>query len=173
MASSKEAVRAIEIDRRILFIRGQKVIVDADLAELYGVPTKRLNEQVKRNKKRFPDDFMFRLTKKEKDEVVANCDHLSKLRFSRTLPRAFTEHGAIMAATVLNSESAIDMSVFVVRAFIRLRRVVSGNLELARRFAQLERRLGDHDEQISELVILIRSLIDQTIPPKRRRIGFI
>lgn len=91
------------IESRILLIRGQKVMLDSDLAKLYGVSTKRLNEQVKRNQKRFPADFMFKLTAKEKAEVVANCDHLSRLRFSPVLPNAFTEHGALMAASVLNT----------------------------------------------------------------------
>jgi hypothetical protein len=89
------------IEKRILFIRYQRVMLDADLAELYGVTTKRLNEQVKRNRNRFPEDFMFQLTEEEKIDVVANCDHLKRLRFSPNLPHAFTEHGAIMLASVL------------------------------------------------------------------------
>ena len=96
-----------------------------DLAELYGVSTKRLNEQVKRNRDRFPGDFMFRLTAKEKAEVVANCDHLTKLKFSPNEPFAFTEHGAIMAANILNSKRAIDMGLLVVRAFVKLRQLLS------------------------------------------------
>ena len=95
------------IERRILLIHGQKVMLDADLADFYGVQTKRLNEQVKRNRKRFPSDFLFRLTEEERDEVVAKCDHLSRLKYSSTLPYAFTEHGAVMAASVLNSDRAI------------------------------------------------------------------
>jgi hypothetical protein len=105
------------VTQSILVIRGQKVMLDADLAELYATTTKRLNEQVKRNRARFPADFMFPLTNEEKAEVVANCDHLSRLKFSSVLPMAFTEHGAIMAASVLNSARAVEMSVFVVRAF--------------------------------------------------------
>ncbi|MBI5040456.1 MAG: ORF6N domain-containing protein, partial [Gammaproteobacteria bacterium] len=101
------------IASKILSIRGQKVMMDADLAELYGVPTKRLNEQVKRNPRRFPDDFMFQLTEAEKQEVVANCDHLNKLKFSSALPFAFTEHGAIQAANVLNSPQAVEVGVYV------------------------------------------------------------
>ncbi len=104
-------------------LRGQKVILDADLGKFYGVSTKRLNEQIRRNNARFPEDFTFQLTLEEKAEVVANCDHLSKLKFSPALSLAFTEHGAIMAATVLNSPRAIEMSVLVVRAFIKLREV--------------------------------------------------
>jgi hypothetical protein len=118
----KALIPAEVIEQRILLIRGQKVILDADLAFLYGTTTKRLNEQVKRNRNRFPEDFMFRLTKGEKDEVVAICDHLVKLKFSPVLPNAFTEHGAIMVASVLNTGKAIQISVFVVRAFILLLR---------------------------------------------------
>jgi len=95
-------VKAIPLEERILTIRGHKVILDADLAEAYGVSTKRLNEQVKRNRDRFPPDFYFQLTQVETSEVVANCDHLNRLKFSPVLPRAFTEHGAIMAANILN-----------------------------------------------------------------------
>ena len=97
------------IENRILFIRGQRVMIDADLADLYGVATKRLNEQVKRNMNRYPSDFTYRLTSEEKTEVVANCDHLTGLKYSKTLPYAFTEHGAIMAANVLNSTRAVEM----------------------------------------------------------------
>ncbi|HXD31731.1 MAG TPA: ORF6N domain-containing protein [Pyrinomonadaceae bacterium] len=104
------------VERASLLIRGEKVILDVDLAGLYGVPTKRLNEQVKRNRGRFPTDFMFQLTSPEKSEVVANCDHLSTLKFSPQLPYAFTEHGAIMAANVLDSARAVRASVEVVRA---------------------------------------------------------
>ena len=108
-----------EISSRVLSIRGQRVLIDADLAALYGVETKRLNEQVKRNIERFPKDFMFQLTANEKADVVANCDHLSKLKFSKTLPYVFTEHGAIQAANVLSSKEAIEMGVYIVRAFVR------------------------------------------------------
>ena len=102
--TAKESLTRVErIERLILVIRGQRIMLDADLARLYGVSTKRLNEQVKRNKERFPERFVFRLTSKEKAEVVAICDHLQKLKFSPVLPYAFTEHGAIMAATVLNA----------------------------------------------------------------------
>jgi len=108
------------VETLILVIRGQKVILDADLAKLYGVSTKALNQAVRRNDSRFPEDFLFSLTAKEKEEVVTNCDHLRKLKFSRTLPNAFTERGAIMAANVLNSERAVESGVQVVRAFVKL-----------------------------------------------------
>jgi hypothetical protein len=148
MSSAKAVVKMGSIQQRILLVRGVKVIIDADLAEFYGVPTRRLNEQVKRNRERFPEDFMFQLTTDEKVEVIANCDHLEKLKFSKALPFAFTEHGAIMAAAVLNSPRAVDVSVFVVRAFVQLREVISGHRELARRIAEIEGKLSDHDEQI-------------------------
>jgi hypothetical protein len=109
-----------EIASRILWIRGKKVMLDRDLAELYGVTTKRLNEQVKRNSSRFPEDFMFQLTQEEKKEVVANCDHLKTLIFSPNLPFAFTEHGAVMLASVLNSETAIQANIQIVMVFTRL-----------------------------------------------------
>ena len=115
------------VEPLILLIRGQKVILANDLAESYGVTTKALNQAVRRNAKRFPADFLFQLTREEKQEVVTNCDHLKKLKFSPQRPYAFTEHGAIMAATVLNSERAVEMSVFVVRAFVRLRQTVATN----------------------------------------------
>jgi hypothetical protein len=136
------------------------------------VPTKRLNEQVKRNKDRFPDDFMFQLYSDEKAEVVANCDHLENLKYSRVLPYAFTEHGAIMAAGVLNTSRAIEVSVFIVRAFVNLRQMVAGHKDLQRKIAQIERRLTDHDEKIIELVNLIKQLLNPEPPPKKRRIGY-
>src|SRR5271169_3335046 len=121
MPKTPTLVPVERIESRILLIRSQKVLVDSDLAELYGVSTKRLNEQVKRNQNRFPADFMFKLTAKEKTEVVANCDHLPSLKFSPGLPNAFTEHGAIMVASVLNTPRAMEVSVYVVRAFVKLR----------------------------------------------------
>jgi hypothetical protein len=160
------------IQQRILLIRGEKVIVAADLAEFYGVPTRRPNEQVKRNRTRFPLDFMFELTSQEKDEVVANCDHLSKLKYSKALPHAFTEHGAIMAATVLNSRRAVEVSVFVVRAFVALRRAIAENRELAAKVRQLERRLADHDEPILVLIKTIKKPMGPGSVPRKRRIGF-
>lgn len=134
-------------------------MLDADLAELYGVETKRLNEQVRRNSERFPEDFMFRLTKAEKAEVVANCDHLARLKYSPSLPYAFTEHGALMLGNVLKSERAVEVSLMVVRAFVRLRALVAGNKELAQKLNQLERKVGAHDRAIAELINAIRELM--------------
>ena len=172
MNEPRVPVQVGQIERRILLIRGEKVIIDTDLAEFYGVPTKRLNEQVKRNPGRFPRDFVFRLTAKERAEVVAKCDHLAKLKYSKALPLAFSEHGALMAASVLNTHRAVEMSVFVVRAFVRLREILAQSVELARRLSQLERRLAGHDEQILSLVAVIRQLASTSSVPERRRIGF-
>ena len=128
------------IEHQILVIRGQKVMLDADLAALYGVQTKRLNEQVKRNIERFPVDFMFQLNEVEKAEVVANCDHLAKLKFSKSLPFAFTEHGAIQAANVLASTQAVEMGIYIVRAFVQLRQATSLHADLAKRLTELEEK---------------------------------
>lgn len=115
-------------------------MISVDLAALYGVPTKRLNEQVKRNRERFPADFLFQLTPEEKAEVVANCDHLQKLKFSKALPFAFTEHAAIQAANVLASAQAVEMGIYVVRAFVHLRQAASLHADLAKRLAELEEK---------------------------------
>ena len=159
------------VNLSILNIRNERVILNADLGLLYGVTTKRLNEQVKRNQKRFPEDFMFQLTKTEKDEVVANCDHLQNLKFSRTRPYAFTEHGAIMAANILNSDRAVEASVQVVRAFVRLRNFVSTHKEIAAQLAKLESHVARHDDDIEVIFEAIRGLI--TPPVKNeKQIGF-
>ena len=115
---------------------------------------------------------MFQLSAEEKSEVVANCDHLSKLKYSSSLPYAFTEHGAIMAANALNSPRAIEVSVFIVRAFVKLRRMIAENKELSRRIVQIERHLADHDEQIIELIKAIKQLLKPDPLPKKRRIGY-
>jgi len=172
VGSRPQVVVSERIEDRILLVRGDRAIIDTDLAEFYGVPTKRLNEQVKRNRRRFPEDFMFRLTPEEAKEVVAKCDHLSKLRFSKSPPLAFTEHGALMAASVLNTRRAVDVSVFVVRAFVRLRQVLIGNPELSKRIDQLENRLGGHDRQIVAIIQALRELTSAAPIPDSRRIGF-
>ena len=156
------------IERSILLIRGEKVMLDADLAEMYGVTTKVLNQAVKRNASRFPHDFMFQLSDKEKAEVVTNCDHLVKIKFSPHRPFAFTEHGALMLANVLNSERAAQTSVQVVRAFVRLRQLLAADAELSRKLATLEKK---YDAQFRAVFDAIRHLMT---PPriKRREIGF-
>jgi len=127
---------------------------------------------VRRNRDRFPGDFHFQLAADEKAEVVANCDHLQRLKFSPALPLAFTEHGAIMAASILNSPRAIEVSVYIVRAFVKLRELVAAHKELADKLAQLERKVAGHDAAIRELVVAIRELMAPAPDTKKRRIGF-
>jgi aromatic ring-opening dioxygenase LigB subunit len=170
-AAPSRRVATERLAQRILVVRGHRVIIDADLATLYGVTTKALNQSVRRNRDRFPDEFLFVLTGTEKLEVVTNCDHLRQLRFSKALPTAFTEHGAIMAATVLKSKRAVEMSVFVVRAFVELREILSRNKDLARALAELERRVARHDKEITSLVEVVRQLA-LALPQPRRGIGF-
>jgi hypothetical protein len=172
MADKKLIASVEQIESRIFLIRGQKVMLDADLAELYGVGTKVFNQAIKRNADRFPEDFMFQLTAHEKTEVVTNCDHLAKLKFSPSLPYAFTEHGALMLGNVLKSERAVEVSLMVVRAFVHLRELISGHKELAQKLNQLERKVGAHDKAIAELINAIRQLMSPTEPRKKRPIGF-
>src|ERR1700757_1812358 len=162
---------AVPVESRIVVLREHRVILDTDLAELYGVPVKRLNEQVKRNQERFPADFMFRLSAEE-SESLRSQDATSKTGRGgrRYAPYAFTEHGAIMAATVLNSERAVEMSVFVVRAFVRLREMLASNDKLAAKIDELEQRLDIHDESIQDLLEAIRQLMLPE-PATDRKIG--
>jgi hypothetical protein len=159
-------------------------MIDADLAELYGVPTKALNQAVKRNEARFPEDFMFRLTPEEKLEVVTNCDHLAKLKFSKALPFAFTEHGAIQAANVLASPQAVEMGVYVVRAFVRLREALTTSRELAAKLDALERKTEllslQHESfadntraQLRQVFEALRQLMAPPAEPVKRPIGFV
>ncbi len=157
------------VEKAILLIRGQKVLLDTDLARLYEVSTKRLNEQVKRNRSRFPGDFMFQLTQVEKDEVVANCDHLKVLKFSSTLPYAFTEHGALMLASVLNSTVAVNVSIHIVRAFIRLRNFLATHRELAEKLLLVEKST---DFRFQQVFRLLRSMDSPRQRKKKERIGF-
>ena len=174
---------APRIEGRIQLIRGSRVMLDADLAVLYGVSTKALNQAVKRNVNRFPPDFRFELTDAEKTEVVTNCDHLKNLKFSRTLPYAFTEHGAIQAANVLASAQAVEMGIYVVRAFVHLREAANLHADLAKRLAELEAKTDhlelSHDTfsrntrlQLRQLLDAVRELTTPPDPPKRP-IGFV
>ncbi|MGZ4874944.1 MAG: ORF6N domain-containing protein [Candidatus Angelobacter sp.] len=168
----RPAQLAIPVESRILILRHQRVILDSDLAELYGVPVRQLNQQVKRNRERFPADFMFRLTAKE-DQILRSQIVISSQRHGgrRYPPYAFTEHGAIMAAAVLNSERAIEMSVFVVRAFVRMREILAKNRQLAAKINELDRRLETHDASIQDIIEAIKELM---VPegPSKRKIGF-
>jgi len=168
----RHGASAFAVESRILFLRHQRVILDADLAGLYGVPARVLNQQIKRNRDRFPSDFVFHLTAKEheilRSQIVISRDTHGGRRY---LPYAFTEHGAIMAATVLNSERAVQMSVFVVRAFVRLREMLATNRRLAGKINELENRLDTHDSEILDLFAVIKDLM---VPKRKRRarIGF-
>ena len=176
-------VVASRIESRILVVRGLRVMIDADLAALYGVETKRLNEQVNRNRERFPADFLLQLTPSEKAEVVANCDHLGKLKFSKASPYAFTEHGAIQAANVLASSQAVEMGIYVVRAFVHLRQAAGIHADLAKRLAELEQKTDTvamqqqsfsqtTRTQLKEVFDALRQLMVPPDPPKRP-IGFV
>lgn len=173
MAPRVNLVRDEQVEELILSIRGQKVLLDRDLAVLYEVETKALNRAVGRNVERFPDDFMFQLTAAEKEHALATYPRLNPLKFSKAMPHVFTEHGAIMAASLLNSPRAVEASIFVVRAFVKLRQLLTAHKELAHKVAELERKLGDHDETIQAIVAAIKQL---AAPPaeesNKRKIGF-
>jgi len=171
MTDNRMIVSPFPIEDRILLIRGQRVMLDVDIAHLYGVSTGQLNQQVTRNIERFPEDFMFQLSPKEKKEDITNCDILEKVKYSRVLPRAFTEHGAIMIANVLSSKRAAQMSVYVVRAFVRLRDTISKNGELAQKFTDLESRILVHDKAIQSLFAAIRKLMSPA-SGDHKKIGF-
>ena len=161
----------------IVVVRGQRVVLDATLAELYGVSTKHLNQAVRRNLARFPADFVFELTNHEVTFLRSQIVTSNKGRGGRrTLPYAFTEHGAIMAATILNTARAIDMSVYVVRAFVKFREILAGHAELSKRLDELERRIdqrvGDQDIAIASILSAIRKLAASP-PPASRPIGFV
>jgi len=177
--ASKRKIASIE--SAIYLLRGQRVMLDCDLAAIYGVTTRRLNEQLRRNRSRFPDDFAFQLTAEEsrnlksqiatsslRSQFVTSSSHGGK----RKLPWVFTEHGALMLASVLNSQIAVQASVRVVRAFVRLREMVTANVQLAAKLEQLERRLDSHDEAIVELFAALKRLLESPEPSRRREIGF-
>ena len=175
--SDQQALIPVErIAQTIFVIRGQKVIVDADLAALYGVTTKRFNEQVRRNLGRFPPDFMFQLSEEEfstlRSHFATSNKTPAKRGGRRYLPLVFTEHGAIMAATILNSPRATEVSVYVVRAFVELRELLAGNKEVVAKLNELEHKLESHDQAIAGLINTIRELMK---PPetKKRPIGFV
>ena len=184
------------ITSRILLVRGQKVLLDSDLAELYGAPTKALNQMVKRNAERFPDDFAFQLAPQEAANLrrrnAASRTQLfesnedsgmwsqsvttsrpQQYRAPRLLPWVFTEHGALMAANLLRSKQAVRTSLHVVRAFVRLREMVAAHKELAKKLDELERRVSRHDEAITGIIKAIRELAAPPEPKPKRRIGFI
>jgi hypothetical protein len=150
-----------QIERAILLIRGHKVMVDADLATLYGVATKVLNQAVTRNERRFPPDFMFRMTESEKDELVTNCDRLQRLKHSTTLPRVFTEQGVAMLSSVLNSDRAVQVNTEIMRAFVRLRQMLDAHKDLRRKLAELEKKYDD------QFKIVFKAIAELMSPPEK------
>ncbi|MCA1657885.1 MAG: ORF6N domain-containing protein [Verrucomicrobiaceae bacterium] len=172
MPKSSPPAQLDKVESTIYLVRGQRVMLDADLAVIYGTSTMRLNEQFRRNRKRFPKDFAFQLTREEFTNLISQIAISKKGRGGRRkLPWVFTEHGAIMLASVLNSEVAIQASVRVVRASIRLREMVAANAQLSSKLAELERRLDSHDEAIVDLFAALKRLLEPEAKPKRE-IGF-
>jgi hypothetical protein len=149
------------IQKSIYVIRGRKVMLDSDLAELYGVETKVLNQAVKRNIGRFPDDFMFQLTEKEKNQVVTNCDHLARLKYSAVSPYAFTEQGVAMLSSVLRSKRAIEINIAIMRVFVHLRQILADN-------TILRKKLEEHDEKIKYIFNLLGQMLQEEEKPKKR-----
>jgi hypothetical protein len=166
------AATAEPIAPLILALRDQRVILDADLARLYGVETRALNQAMKRNRDRFPADFLFQLTPAEKNEVITNCDHLRNLRFAKALPLAFTEHGALMAAMVLSSPRAVAMSVYVIRAFIQMREDLAANAAILKRLAEIDKTLLTHNAALRDIYQKLLPLFNPPPNPPRKEIGF-
>ena len=160
------------IEYAIILIRGKKVMIDHDLAALYGVETKYLNRQVRRNMKRFPKEFMFKLTQKEKEELVTNWHRFEKLKHSSSCPYAFTEHGVAMLASILNSPIAIRISIHIVKTFIRLRELILDHKELALRIGRLEGKADKQDDEIQEILEAIRELLEPKPEKPKKSIGF-
>ncbi len=174
MANEPATAPIERMDSKIHLIRGQRVMLDSDLAAIYGVMTSALNQAVKRNATRFPTDFGFQLTPEEFKSLMSQIVISKKGRGGRRkLPWVFTEHGAMMLAAVLNSQRAVDMSVFVVRAFVQMREILSSNRQLAAKLDELEKRVGGHDKVIAQLVAAVRQLIEAPTDDKpKREIGF-
>ncbi len=168
---SKEIIPIERIARAILLLRGEKVMLDSDLAVLYGVATGQLNRAAKRNRSRFPSDFMFELTAEEVANLKCQIGISSWGGRRRARPHAFTEHGIAMLSSVLNSERAVKVNIAIMRAFVKLRQMLDTNRELAQKFSELERRVGKHDEEIAAILEAIRQLMAPPEKP-RREIGF-
>ena len=160
------------VEELILFLREERVLLDADLAAIYGVSTKALNQAVKRNAERFPTDFIFQLSDVERQEVVTKCDHLSRLKYSKACPYAFTEHGALMMANVLRSKEAVKMSLYVVRAFIKQRKLLTMHSDILKKLAQMDAKLLGHDEALRVIWQELQPLLAPASVSSKRRIGF-
>jgi hypothetical protein len=174
MSSADKSIVPNEIIMsKILLIRNQKVMIDRDLAELYSTTTKKLNQQVKRNINRFPEHFMFELTKLEKEYVVTNCDHLKKLKFSSSLPFVFTEHGTMRLATVINSEKAVETSIRIIEIFVKMREFIADNINLKLDIEDIKKKLSNHDKNIELVFNYLDELMEkQETKVERIRIGF-
>jgi hypothetical protein len=168
---NRELVPVEQIARIILFLRGEKVLLDSDLARLYGVTTGNLNKAVSRNRARFPDDFMFRLSPNEVQSLIFQFGRSKGRGGRRHAPFAFTEQGVAMLSSVLKSERAVKVNIAIMRAFVKLRETLDTNKELARKFAQLEKHVGKHDQEIAAIIDAIRQLMAPPAKP-RREIGF-
>lgn len=160
------------IENRIFLIRGHRVMIDRDIAKLYGVETKYLNRQVRRNKERFPEEFMFQLNAKEKNELVTNWHHLQELKYSYQLPYVFTEHGIAMLSSILNSKRAVKISIFIIKTFIKLRKILSSQIKLTVKLGQLEKKANRHDAEIQAIFEAIHRLMNPPEQPKGK-IGFL
>ncbi|HAS00037.1 MAG: KilA-N, DNA-binding domain protein [Candidatus Moranbacteria bacterium GW2011_GWC2_37_73] len=172
MKNTKEAKSLVPqeiIENRILLLRGKKVMIDSDLATLYGVSTKSLKQSVKRNTKRFPEDFMFELNKEEKEEVVTNCDHLKHLKYSPYKPSVFTEQGVAMLSSVLKSEKAIQVNIQIMRTFTKIKEMIISNKELRRKMEEMENK---YDEKFVVVFKVIAKLIGKPEKENDRKIGF-
>jgi uncharacterized protein YbcC (UPF0753/DUF2309 family) len=174
----KDLINQDAVTSKILLIRGKRVMIDRDLAELYEVETKYLNRQIRRNIDRFPKEFAFQLTQKEKDQLVTNWHRFRKLKHSTVFPYVFTEYGVAMLASVLRSERAVQISIFVVRTFVKFKRILASNTHLVRKLKELETKVGKHDKEIQLIFRAIQKLME---PPEenaseatepKRRIGY-
>jgi hypothetical protein len=161
------------IINKIIVLRDIKVMIDRDLADLYGVTTKRLNEQVKRNIKRFPNDFMFQITQEEKAQIMTHFDHLNGLKFSSTLPYVFTEHGAVMLASIINSEKAIAVNIQVVKVFIQIRQALTDNTDIKLEIEKIKKKTDNNTKNIEVVFQYLDELLDKKEKPKpRTQIGY-
>jgi hypothetical protein len=167
----KEIIPTERIGQSILYLRGQKVLIDYVLAYLYGIETRSLKQAVRRNRERFPTDFMFELSAKEVDAVVSQFVIPTRRKFGGAKPMVFTEQGAAMLSSVLNSKRAVKVNIAIMRAFVKLRETLETNRQLARKFEELQRRVGKHDEEIAAIIEAIRQLMIPSEKP-RREIGF-
>lgn len=161
------------IINKIIVLRDVKVMIDKDLAELYGITTKQLNQQVKRNIKRFPEDFMFQINQEEKDDIISSFKHLNSLKFSTSLPYVFTEHGAVMLASIINSDKAIAVNIQVVRVFIQIRQALADNTDMRLEIEKIRKKTDNNTKNIEMVFQYLDELLDKRENPKpRTKIGY-